>query len=92
MNLSLSREQEDRLENLIKTGRFASLEQFIDYSLQAIDLEEALVKDASYSDYLRGLLEESQLAKAEGRIVTIAKGELASELGRRREDRLNAKR
>jgi Arc/MetJ-type ribon-helix-helix transcriptional regulator len=87
MNLSLTQEQEHRLEHLIKSGRFVSLKQFIDYSLQTIDLEEALVNDDAYNDYLRGLLKESQAAKAEGRVMTIAEGELVSELERRREAR-----
>jgi Arc/MetJ-type ribon-helix-helix transcriptional regulator len=87
MNLSLTQEQEQHLEHLINSGRFTSLKQFIDYSLQAIDLEEALVKDDAYNDYLRGLLKESQVAKAQGRVVAIAEGKLASELERRRESR-----
>jgi Arc/MetJ-type ribon-helix-helix transcriptional regulator len=87
MNLSLTQEQERHLEHLIKSGRFTSLKQFIDYSLQSIDLEEALVKNDAYNNYLRGLLKESQAAKAEGRVVTIAQGELVSELERRKETR-----
>lgn len=92
MNLSLTKEQEHRLEHLIQSGRFASIQQFIDYSLQAVALEDALVNDDAYNDYLRGLLKESQAAKAAGRVVKIAEGELASELRRRREARPDAKR
>jgi Arc/MetJ-type ribon-helix-helix transcriptional regulator len=85
MNLSLSHEQEHRLEQLIKSGRFSSLEQFISYSLQTLDLEEELVKDEAYNEYLRGLLQEAQVAKREGRVVSIPEGQLANELKRRRE-------
>ena len=87
MNLSLTLEQEHRLEQLIKSGRFNSLEQFIDYSLYNLELEEEIVRDETYNEYLRGLLAEAQLAKREGHIVSIPKGQLANELKRRREAR-----
>jgi Arc/MetJ-type ribon-helix-helix transcriptional regulator len=87
MTLSLTREQEDRLEQLLKSGRFDSLEQFISYSLRTLELEDEIMNDTAYSDYLRNLLKESQLAKSEGRVVSIPEGQLASELKRRREAR-----
>jgi Arc/MetJ-type ribon-helix-helix transcriptional regulator len=85
MNLSLTHEQEHRLEQLIKSGRFSSLEQFIDYSLYNLELEEEIVKDEAYNEYLRSLLAEAQVAKNEGRVVSIPKGQLANELKRCRE-------
>jgi Arc/MetJ-type ribon-helix-helix transcriptional regulator len=77
MTLSLSREQEDRLEQLLKSGRFDSLEQFISYSLRTLELEDEIIQNTTYSNFLRDLLKESQLAKSEGRVMSIPEGQLA---------------
>ncbi|MGL4611197.1 MAG: hypothetical protein ACRCYY_16235 [Trueperaceae bacterium] len=49
MSLSLTHEQEHRLEQLLESKRFSSLEQFIDYSLYNLELEETIVKDKAYN-------------------------------------------
>lgn len=86
MTLQLTQDQEHRIQQLIQSGRFASLEEFVTYSLHAVGIEEDIVQDEAYNTYLRGLL-----AEARGKtIVTIPKGELANELNRRREARQHA--
>jgi Arc/MetJ-type ribon-helix-helix transcriptional regulator len=86
MTLSLTHEQENRIRQLINSGRFASIEEFVTYSLHAVDVEEDIVQDEAYNTYLRGLLAEAQGKN----IVTIPRGELANELKRRREARQHA--
>lgn len=48
MTIELTREQEARLNELVQTGKFDSVEQFISYSLAA-----ATEEDAEHTDWLR---------------------------------------
>lgn len=48
MTIELTREQEAQLDELVRAGKFESVEQFISYSLSAVTEE-----DAEHSDWLR---------------------------------------
>jgi hypothetical protein len=54
-------------------------------SFYNLELEEEILRDETYNKYLQRLLAEAQVAKREGRVVRIPKGQLANELKRRRE-------
>jgi Arc/MetJ-type ribon-helix-helix transcriptional regulator len=64
MTISLSKEQEVQLQELIKGGHFTSPEEFIDASLAS-----AFTESEAFAAYARAKLEESDRAKKEGRVV-----------------------
>lgn len=64
MTISLSKEQEVQLQELIKGGQFASPEEFIESSLT-----KAFTESEAFVVYARAKLEESDRAKKEGRVV-----------------------
>jgi Arc/MetJ-type ribon-helix-helix transcriptional regulator len=88
MNISLTSKQEARLQKLLETKQFKSVEEFIDTSLDAVSIDEAYVESEEFADLIREKLKESQKAIDEGRIYTFKKGELLEEIKRRAGKRL----
>ncbi len=55
MTIELTREQEAQLSQLVQTGKFESVEQFISYSLSAVSEEDAEHTDWLRAETLKGL-------------------------------------
>lgn len=55
MTIQLTREQEAQLNQLVQTGKFDSIEQFISYSLSAVTEEDAEHTDWLRAEALKGL-------------------------------------
>lgn len=55
MTIELTREQEAQLSQLVQTGKFESVEQFISYSLSAVSEEDAEQTDWLRAETLKGL-------------------------------------
>ena len=55
MTIELTREQEAQLSQLVQTGKFESVEQFISYSLSAVTEENTEHTDWLRAETLKGL-------------------------------------
>jgi Arc/MetJ-type ribon-helix-helix transcriptional regulator len=88
MTISLSKEQEARLQQLIDAGLLESAEELIDYALGV-----ASEQDDAYNDWLRAKLQEAQHDIDQGRIRTYTTDtlhELTEDVKRRGRKRLKA--
>lgn len=81
MTIQLTREQEAQLNQLVQTGKFDSVEQFISYSLSAVT-EEA----AEHTDWLRAETLKGLASLAAGRYSDKSTQEIAAEGARLLED------
>jgi Arc/MetJ-type ribon-helix-helix transcriptional regulator len=88
MTISLTPKQEARLQQLLETKQFKSVEEFIDSSLDAVTVDEEYVESEAFANIIREKVKESQKAVAEGRVYTFKENELVNEIQRRGRERL----
>jgi Arc/MetJ-type ribon-helix-helix transcriptional regulator len=88
MTISLTPQQEERLQKLLETKQFRSVEEFIDSSLDAVSIDEAYIESDEFANLVRKKLEASQKSIAEGHVYSFKKGELLQEIKRRAAERL----
>jgi Arc/MetJ-type ribon-helix-helix transcriptional regulator len=95
MTISLTPQQEARLQQLLETKQFKSVEEFIDSSLDAVTVDEAYVESEAFANMVREKVKESQKAVAEGRVKSYTKEtlhELTEDIQRRGRERLNVEK
>lgn len=73
MTIELTREQEAQLSQLVQTGKFESVEQFISYSLSAVAEE-----DAEHTDWLRAETLKGLASLDAGRYSNLSTEEIAA--------------
>jgi Arc/MetJ-type ribon-helix-helix transcriptional regulator len=88
MTISLTPKQEARLQKLLETKQFESIEEFIDSSLDAVSIDEVYIESEVFANLVRKKLEASQKSIEEGRVYSFKKGELLKEIKRRAAERL----
>jgi Arc/MetJ-type ribon-helix-helix transcriptional regulator len=88
MTISLTPKQEARLQQLLETKQFKSVEEFIDSSLDAVTVDEEYVESEEFATMMREKLKTSQKDIDEGRVYSFKDGELVKEIERRASKRL----
>jgi Arc/MetJ-type ribon-helix-helix transcriptional regulator len=91
MTISLTPQQEERLQKLLETKQFGSVEEFIDSSLDAVSVDEAYIESEEFANLVRKKLEASQKSISEGRIRKFDRegvDSLTEEIKRRGRERL----
>lgn len=91
MTISLTPEQEARLQQLLETKQFKSVEEFIDSSLDAVTVDEAYIESEAFARIMREKLKTSQKDIDEGRVYSFKEGELVKEIERRASERVAKK-
>ena len=74
MTISLIREQEAQLKRLVQAGTFESVEQFINYSLAAVTME-----DAEHTAWLKVEVHRGLSSLDAGRYSAMTTEEIAAE-------------
>ena len=91
MTISLTKEQEAHLQNLVKTGKFDSAEHFVSYSLYTAEAEDELFANEAFVKWVKAALQEARDDVAHGRVRTYNKTnhqELFDNIQRRGMERL----
>jgi Arc/MetJ-type ribon-helix-helix transcriptional regulator len=91
MTISLTKEQEAHLQNLVKTGKFDSAEHFVSYALHTIEAEDELFASEAFVKRVNAALQEAREDIAHGRVRTYNKAnhqELFDDIQRRGMERL----
>jgi Arc/MetJ-type ribon-helix-helix transcriptional regulator len=88
MTISLTPKQEARLQQLLETKQFKSVEDFIDSSLDAVTVDEEYVESEAFAAIMRKKIKASEKDIDEGRIYSFKKGELIKEIQRHGRERL----
>lgn len=83
MTISLTPKQEARLQQLLETKQFKSVQEFIDSSLDAVTVDEEYVESEEFAAIMREKLKVSQKDIDEGRVYSFKDGELVKEIERR---------
>ena len=91
MTISLTPEQEARLQQLLETKQFKSVEEFIDSSLDAVTVDEAYIESEAFARIMREKLKTSQKDIDEGHVYSFKEGELVKEIERRASERVAKK-
>lgn len=91
MTISLTKEQEAHLQNLVKTGKFDSPEHFVSYSLHTAEAEDEFFANEAFIKRVKTALQEAREDVAQGRVRTYNKSnhqELFDDIQRRGMKRL----
>jgi Arc/MetJ-type ribon-helix-helix transcriptional regulator len=91
MTISLTKEQEAHLQNLVKTGKFDSPEHFVSYALHTIEIEDELFANEAFVKRVKVALQEAHDDVVRGRVRTYNKGnhqELFDDIQRRGMERV----
>jgi hypothetical protein len=86
MTINLSPDTEAQLQNLVKIGKYESIEAFIEVALC-----NAYAETEAFAEMIRNKLKKSQTAFESGQIVTLPEGGVSELLEQYREGKLSFK-